>query len=492
MLVALGFLLACLIVVALVPAYWARAVRLTTQRIRQSVPLTEAEIRADKDRIRAEYAVRIHKLETQVEQGKLSAARQQVELNRRDAAIRALEREVEQLTSALEEHQNARRVLEQTVTDRVPVIEQRLAEARKQLEQHDPGVAALKADIARSVGALDEAMQINAQQRAEIERLTTALATRAARNRDALSDPKFDGEVALRAELEALRAKTRDQADVIARLQATVQARGGAREPPAAQGIVRNGVPVARSADVELERLQRELADAEAALKAVRDKAAKGHASQAALEAQIQTLQAAGEERATMIKRLEASLAAYEAAGGESRLPLVKESKIAMKARLRALQAQVDSQSELIEKLRAELAAANERLSLQSAQLRDEVRRLGAGTLPASGQARRSDAVRPKRSLAERIGQTTPPPAMPGLAKPPAATQVSVLAIAADPAAASADVAVQSENATHQQPAESGGGDDVPREAKTPVDPKRAEHQHKPRLLDRIASLDKS
>jgi chromosome segregation ATPase len=495
MLVALGFLLACLIVVALVPAYWARAVRLTTERIRQSIPLTEAEIRADKDRIRAEYAVRIHKLETQVEQGKLAAARQQVELNRRDATIRAFERDVERLTSALEEHQNARRVLEQAVTDRVPVIEQRLAAARKQIEQRDPEVAALKADTVRSVRALDEAMQINAQQRAEIERLTTALSTRAARNRDALSDPRFDGEVALRSELEALRAKTRDQADVIARLQAMLQATGGAVKPPAAAGAARNGVPVTRSADGELERLQRDLADAEAALNAVRDNAAAGKAGQAALEAEIQALRATGEERASTIKRLEASLATYEAAGTESHSPLLRESKIAMKARLRALQAQTDSQSELIEKLRAELAAANERLSLQSVQFRDEMLRLGAGTLPASGQARRSDGARPKRSLAERIGQTTPqlatpvsPPAR--LAKAPAAMQASAPATLLQSAAALADATVQSENAA--QRAESGGPDAAVNGTSGPGDQKRAEPQHKQRLLDRIASLDKS
>jgi hypothetical protein len=402
MLVALGFLLACLIVVALVPAYWARAVRLTTQRIRQSVPLTEAEIRADKDRIRAHYAVRIHKLETQVEQGKLAAARQQVELNRRDAAIRALEGEVERLTLALEEHQNARRVLEQAVIDRVPNIGQRL----------------------------------------------------------------------------------------------------GALEPLASAGAARNGTPVTQGADVELERLRRDLAEAEAALRAVPEKAAAGQASQAGLEGEIQALQAAGAEQASTIKRLEAALAAYEAAGAGKHLPMLNESKIAMKGKLRALQAQVDSQSELIEKLRAELAASNERHSLQSAQVRDDMRRLGAGTLPASGQARRSDAVRPRRSLAERIGQTTPQPAASvtspaRLARPPAATPAGALATPSDPAAAAADVTGPSESAAHQQPAGSGGagaanGTSAPREVKTAVDQKRPEPPHKQRLLDRIASLDKT
>jgi hypothetical protein len=302
--------------------------------------------------------------------------------------------------------------------------------------------------------------------------LTMALSTRAARNRDALSDPSFDGEVALRSELEALRAKTRDQADLIARLQSMVEATGGR-----VRG--RNGVPAPRAADGGLE-------------------GATGSVSQAALEAQIQALRATAEERASTIKRLEASLAAYQADGAENR----SESKIAMKARLRALQSQVDSQSELIERLRAELAASNERLALQSAQFRDEIRRLGAGTLPASGQARRPDAARAKRSLAERIGQTMPPLATSVPPTPvtgaPAPTQASPPAVSPVPAAAPADGGVQSDHASPQPPVGSGGRDaaangaSVAAEAKPLASQKRAEPQPKQRLLDRIASLDKS
>ena len=503
MLVALGFLLACLIVIALAPAYWARAVRLTTQRIRQSLPLTEQEIRADKDIIRAEFAIRIHKLEMQVEQARLAAARQQVELNRRDAAISALEREIERLTSALEEHQNARRVLEQTVTDRVPVIEQRLTEARKLLDERDREIAALNADPARNVRALDEAMQINAQQRAEIERLTTVLSTRAAHNRDGLSDPRFDGEVALRSEIEALRAKTRDQADVISRLQARLQGAAGTLEPLAGYAAGLNGAHPSSSADGELERLKQDLAEAEAALKSVRDKAEAGQASQAALEAQIQVLKATAEERASTIKRLEAALAEFEANASEGRSLSPKESKIALKARLRALQSQVDSQSELVQKLRAELAAANERLALQSTQFRDEMRRMGAGTLPASGQVRRSGAAGAKRSLAERIGQAMPelatsiaPSAR--LAKDPIAPQASVAAIPSDAAAAPANGEVQPEGALRRQPAEIGADDAATQgpsagaQAGTAADAKRTEPRLRPRLLDRISGIAKS
>ena len=50
--------------------------RLTTARIKQSMPVSEPEMKADRDRLRAEYAIKVHKLETQLDQAKLERARQ--------------------------------------------------------------------------------------------------------------------------------------------------------------------------------------------------------------------------------------------------------------------------------------------------------------------------------------------------------------------------------------------------------------------------------
>ena len=94
MLAALGFLTAALLALFIAPLYRRRVARLTTEMLKRSMPLTEAEIRADKDRLRAEAAIRIHKLETKVEEAAEASARQMVELNRRDATISELEGEV--------------------------------------------------------------------------------------------------------------------------------------------------------------------------------------------------------------------------------------------------------------------------------------------------------------------------------------------------------------------------------------------------------------
>ena len=204
MLVALGFLAASLLGLLVASAFWSRAVRLTTARIKQSMPVSEPEIKADRDRLRAEYAIKVHKLETQLDQAKLERARQLIEINRRDASISTLETDVVQLKADLEENQNARRVLEQTVADRLPRVEARLNEAKRLLFNRDREIAELTAGARRHKSALEEASSINAQQNAQIERLTTALTTRGGRGRQAAAErPRGRGGAARRDRVAA-------------------------------------------------------------------------------------------------------------------------------------------------------------------------------------------------------------------------------------------------------------------------------------------------
>jgi hypothetical protein len=397
MLAALGFLTAALLALFIAPLYRRRVARLTTQMLKRSMPLTEAEIRADKDRLRAEAAIRIHKLETKVEEAAEASARQMVELNRRDATISELEGEVAQQGTALEEHENARRVLEQTIMDRLPKVEHRLAEARKLLFQRDREIVSLTQSSEKQSRALEEATQIHTQQTDEVHRLKAALNTRASRNREGFGDARYDGEVALRTEIEALRAKTRDQTALIARLQSLV-----ARAGPAAEGSdagLNGSGDAMRPAKVVGK--SKGAAEGPPPLKAV-DRQSEGPDPQAQVE--IRRLKSVNQDQAAELSRLKAALGTYEAADKDDRG--VKESKIAMKARLSALTALSEEQSGTIQSLRAELAAGNEKLARQAAYFMEEMRRLGSGTMPASGPARRSAsqaAEAAKRPLAERI-----------------------------------------------------------------------------------------
>ena len=69
-----GFLCAVLLALLVAPAVWRRAVRLTEQRIQATVPLTMNEIQAEKDGLRAEFAMSSRRLEMKVKslQGRIA------------------------------------------------------------------------------------------------------------------------------------------------------------------------------------------------------------------------------------------------------------------------------------------------------------------------------------------------------------------------------------------------------------------------------------
>lgn len=78
----LGFLCAGFLVVLIAPAAWRRAIALTKKRIQAAMPLTATEITADKDRLRAEFAVTARRLEMDAKTSKEMANDRFVEVNR--------------------------------------------------------------------------------------------------------------------------------------------------------------------------------------------------------------------------------------------------------------------------------------------------------------------------------------------------------------------------------------------------------------------------
>ena len=91
----IGLLFATLIGVAVIPFIHARAVRLTIRRLEDSIPQSMAEIQADKDLLRAEFAMSTRRLEMSVEQLKSKTTSQLAELGRKDDVINRLKIERE-------------------------------------------------------------------------------------------------------------------------------------------------------------------------------------------------------------------------------------------------------------------------------------------------------------------------------------------------------------------------------------------------------------
>ncbi len=406
MLVSLGFLLAVLLAFIVAPAYWARAARLTSERLRRSLPMSEAQIRADNDRLRARHAVQIHKLEARTETANLSLARQKVEINRRDAAISNLNQKVADLETDLEASKNARRVLEHTITDRVPRVEKLLAETRNLLSQRDREMATLQSEANRTFQALNEAAQINNQQRLEIDRLQSALATRKSRMamervNKALS---AGGEMALRSELEAYRAQTKNQASLISRLQSLVREN------------IDNADLQAEQKNVSLEPGLQQTGEARQLAYQSLTTATMPDADTIAQNAElVRELKARIETQESEIQQMRAALQVYEEGEDSQKSFSVRDIRIALKARIASLEKETTMQATIIRKLRAELISTNDRNARQAAYHMHELRRLGVGTYQTTISARQraderneADQAQRRRNLADRITEKVP------------------------------------------------------------------------------------
>ena len=97
----IGFLVAALLALLFVPLVHSRAVRLTMRRLEAATPLSIAEIRADKDQLRAEFAMSTRRLEMSVEQMKAKTTGQLAELGKKTDAINQLKKELGEKTAAI-------------------------------------------------------------------------------------------------------------------------------------------------------------------------------------------------------------------------------------------------------------------------------------------------------------------------------------------------------------------------------------------------------
>ncbi len=95
----LGFIASGLLALMIMPAIWRRATRLTKKRIEAATPMTMSEFRADKDQLRAEFALSTRRLEMNVENLRKRLAGQLSEINRKRLEQQQLKSERnEQLT----------------------------------------------------------------------------------------------------------------------------------------------------------------------------------------------------------------------------------------------------------------------------------------------------------------------------------------------------------------------------------------------------------
>jgi chromosome segregation ATPase len=139
----LGFLSAAFLALLVAPSIWRRAVALTKRRIEGSLPLSMEEIRADKDRVRAEFAVSTRQLEMKIKALQETSAAQKIELGRNAEELARLNAELEskeragaELSNQLEELQVRSTSFDETVASLSSQIETLMVRVEEQQEEN--------------------------------------------------------------------------------------------------------------------------------------------------------------------------------------------------------------------------------------------------------------------------------------------------------------------------------------------------------------------
>ena len=200
----IGFLVAALLALLFVPLVHSRAVRLTMRRLEAATPLSIAEIRADKDQLRAEFAMSTRRLEMSVEQMKAKTTGQLAELGKKTDAINQLKKELGEKTAAI----IALESRDKNLRDQLRVTEEEFEVKSSALHQAERGLADKQADLAKIVAELGERSIMADSQRVELAALRTQI--------EAMKVSVADHERAVRASEEKL-ARQRAEAEAAAR-----------------------------------------------------------------------------------------------------------------------------------------------------------------------------------------------------------------------------------------------------------------------------------
>ncbi|KRQ11301.1 hypothetical protein [Bradyrhizobium manausense] len=174
MYLAIGFLLSMLCGLAIVPLVHNRAVRLTTRRLEAATPLSMAEIQADKDQLRAEFAMSARRLEMSVEQLKNKTTSQLAELGKKTDAINRMKIELGEKNAtifALEAREKAVKEQLRATEEEFNAKSEALREAEIALSNKQGELAKINSELSdRSMMAESRQVELVAV-RAQIEEL---------------------------------------------------------------------------------------------------------------------------------------------------------------------------------------------------------------------------------------------------------------------------------------------------------------------------------
>src|SRR6202050_1873407 len=165
----IGFLVAALLGLLFVPLVHNRAVRLTMRRLEAATPLSIAEIRADKDQLRAEFAMSTRRLEMSVAQMKNKTTSQLAELGKKADAINQLKKELGEKTATI----FALEARDKTQREQLRTTEEEFQLKNSALREVERTLADKEAELVKLVAELGEHSIPSDSQRVELAALRT-------------------------------------------------------------------------------------------------------------------------------------------------------------------------------------------------------------------------------------------------------------------------------------------------------------------------------
>ena len=174
MYLAIGFLVSMLFGLMIVPLVHNRAVRLTTRRLEAATPLSMAEIQADKDQLRAEFAMSARRLEMSVDQLKNKTTSQLAELGKKSDAINRMKIELGEKNATI----FSLEAREKAVKEQLRATEEEFATKTEALRDAEKALTDKQGELARiNIELSDRSLMAESRQvelvavRAQIEEL---------------------------------------------------------------------------------------------------------------------------------------------------------------------------------------------------------------------------------------------------------------------------------------------------------------------------------
>jgi chromosome segregation ATPase len=165
----IGFLCASLLGLVIVPLVHNRAARLTVRRLDAATPVSLAELQADKDQLRAEFAVSTRRLEMSVEQLKARSTTQLGELGKKTEAIAMLKHELGEKSAAM----MAMEAHVKSLQDKIGATEQELTVKSTTAHETGRALADMEGALAKLHGEIGEHTATTGAHRIEILNLSS-------------------------------------------------------------------------------------------------------------------------------------------------------------------------------------------------------------------------------------------------------------------------------------------------------------------------------